>query len=101
MKNKQIALNFISNSNNYLLYQLVIIFVYLSFALNNELNKILYIKTNGNINEIKKNNESLNKLNNFDSSNYLFRKEIQYQYGEEIIINITKQKNDKLSVYFK
>ena len=33
-----------------------------------------------------------------DISNFFFRKEIQYQYGEEIIINITKQEMDTLSV---
>ena len=103
MKKKQKILNLI-NSNRYVLniiYQLVIIFVHFSFILNNELTKILYIKTNGNINEIKINNESLDILDDFtdmDTSNYFFRKEIQYQYGEEIIINITKQDTDKLSV---
>ena len=57
MKKKQKAVNIISNSKSYLLniiYQLVIIFVDVSFILNNELTNILYIKTNGNINEIKK-----------------------------------------------
>ena len=103
MKKTLKTLNLISNSNNCLLniIQLVIIFVDVSFILNNELTNILYIKTNGNINEIKKNDESLNILNNFtdmDISNFFFRKEIQYQYGEEIIINITKQEMDTLSV---
>ena len=56
MKKTLKTLNLISNSNNCLLniIQLVIIFVDVSFILNNELTNILYIKTNGNINEIKK-----------------------------------------------
>ena len=104
MKKKQQAINLKSDSKSYLLniiYQLAIFFVHFSFILNIEQTKILYIKTNGNINEIKKNNESINIIDNFtdmDTSNNFFRKEIQYQYGEEIIINITKQEMDTLSV---
>ena len=56
MKKTLKTFNLVSNSNNCLLniIQLVIIFVDVSFILNNELTNILYIKTNGNINEIKK-----------------------------------------------
>ena len=101
MKKNEKTINFISNRKSYLLNiitQLVIFFVHFSFILNNELTKTLYIKTNGNINEIKKNNESLKNFTNMDTSNNFFRKEIQYEYGEEIIINIIKKRNDTLSL---
>ena len=87
------------------LLKFTIIFFHFSFVINKESSKILYIKTNGIINEMKITNSSNHIKNIFNKTNLVidndnvFKKEIEAEYDDQIIINLIKYKNDtKLSV---
>ena len=84
------------------LLKLSILFLLFPLFLNKESKKVLYIKTNGIINEIIIINSSnhikniFNNKTNIIVDNYnIFKKEIEAEYGDQIIINLLNNKKDK------
>ena len=79
-----------------IIFKLLIFFLNFTLALNKISTKILYIKTNGIINEMKIIDESNNIKSSFTGTDLdiygdnIFKKEIEAQYGEQINIKILK-----------
>ena len=80
---------------------LLIILCLFSFVINENSVNIIYIKTNGIINEMKIISKSnyikniYNQTNLVNDNNNVYKKEIETQFGDQIIIDLLKNKNDR------
>ncbi len=95
------SIHIIKNNLFNTLLKFTIIFFHFSFVLTEETKKILYIKTNGIINEmkiIKSSNHILNILSEtdivIDNDNNIYMKEIEAEYGGQIITKLLKNEID-------
>ena len=95
------SIHIIKNNLFNTLLKFTIIFFHFSFVLTEETKKILYIKTNGIINEmkiIKSSNHILNILSEtdtvIDNDNNVYMKEIEAEYGGQIITKLLKNENE-------
>ena len=88
-----------------ILSKILILLLYIYFSSNQEGKYIIYLKTDGIINEMKILNESnftIYQNSIFESEeNNIYKQEINSKYGNKIIINISKRENSsKISVGF-
>ena len=104
MKKNEKSINTIKKRKILLLniiFKFLIFFSNISLSFNNT---IIYIKTNGIINQMKIIDEENNIANIFQETHFnyindIFKKEIEIQYGEHIILNILKNENEE-SLFF-